>query len=59
MPRKPRLHADGAFYHRYQTREDARAAPYTYIEVFYSRKRLHFTLGYVSPIEYERITGVA
>jgi transposase InsO family protein len=32
----------------------ARAALFQYIEGFYNRRRLHSSLGYVSPVEYER-----
>lgn len=39
---------------RFKTREEARAKIFEYIEVFYNRKRLHSTLGYQSPIEYEK-----
>jgi transposase InsO family protein len=35
------------------TREEARASLFEYIEVFYNRQRLHSTLGYRSPVEYE------
>jgi len=38
---------------RYATREQARAAIFEYIEVFYNRKRLHSALGYVSPEAFE------
>jgi putative transposase len=38
----------------YQTREEARASIFEYIEVFYNRQRRHSTLGYVSPAEYEQ-----
>jgi putative transposase len=37
----------------FATREEARAALFDYIEVFYNRSRLHSTLGYLSPVEYE------
>jgi putative transposase len=37
----------------YATREQARAAIFEYIEVFYNRKRLHSALGYVSPEAFE------
>jgi putative transposase len=37
----------------FRTREEARLALFEYIEVFYNRKRLHSSLGYVSPAEYE------
>ena len=38
---------------RYQTREQARASIFEYIEVFYNRKRIHSSLGYVSPEQFE------
>lgn len=43
---------------KFNTIEEARAAIFEYIEIFYNRKRLHSTLGYVSPVEYERRNGV-
>jgi len=38
----------------FATREQARAALFDYIEVFYNRRRRHSSLGYLSPVEYER-----
>ena len=37
----------------YATREQARRSIFEYIEVFYNRKRLHSSLGYVSPEAFE------
>ena len=37
----------------FRSRRFARAAIFEYIEVFYNRVRLHSTLGYLSPSEYE------
>jgi transposase InsO family protein len=37
----------------YATHEQARASIFEYIEVFYNRKRLHSSLGYVSPETFE------
>jgi putative transposase len=34
-------------------REAAKAAIFEYVEVFYNRTRLHSSLGYMSPVEYE------
>ena len=36
------------------TKADLRTAVFDYIEVFYNRSRLHSTLGYLSPVEYEQ-----
>ena len=38
---------------RYATHDQARASIFEYIEVFYNRKRLHSSLGYVSPEMFE------
>ena len=39
---------------RYATRAEAKASIFEYIEVFYNRIRLHSSLGYRSPAEYEK-----
>ena len=44
---------------RFQGRDEARAAIFSYIEVFYNRQRLHQTLDYVSPVRYEAREAVA
>lgn len=38
----------------YRTRAEARASVFEYIEAFYNRQRLHSTLGYMSPVDFER-----
>ena len=38
---------------KWQTREEARAAVYKYIETWYNSRRLHSTLDYRTPIEFE------
>jgi transposase InsO family protein len=37
----------------FKTREEAMAAIFEYIEVWYNRERLHSSLGYKTPVEYE------
>jgi len=37
----------------YATRAEANPSIFEYIEVFYNRQRLHSTLEYRSPVEYE------
>jgi transposase InsO family protein len=45
---------------RYRTRDEARASVFEYIEAFYNRSRIHSTLGYLSPADFERArTNVA
>lgn len=39
--------------HDWQTRAEARSAIFRYIEGWYNRERLHSTLGYRSPAQYE------
>jgi len=40
--------------HRFQTRAKATQAIFEFIEVFYNRLRRHSSIGYVSPVEFER-----
>jgi putative transposase len=39
----------------YRSRDEARADVFDYIERFYNQQRRHSTLGYVSPVEFERV----
>ena len=43
----------------YRTRAQAKADVFDYIECFYNPTRRHSTLGYLSPIDFEREAGVA
>ncbi len=42
----------------YRTRAEAKADVFDYIERFYNPIRRHSTIGYISPIEFERKAGV-
>jgi len=39
----------------YRIRLDARADVFDYIERFYNRTRRHSTIGYVSPVDFEKV----
>ena len=47
------LKTEEVYLNHYATRDQARQAIFEYIEVFYNRKRLHSSLGYVSPEAFE------
>jgi putative transposase len=43
------------YHHAYRTRNEARPDLFYYIEAFYNRRRLHSSLDYLSPVEYEQL----
>lgn len=43
------------YQNNYQTRREAQRDIFEYIEIFYNRERLHSSLGYYSPEEYESL----
>ena len=43
----------------YRSRNEAKADVFDYIECFYNPKRRHSTIGYLSPMEFERQVGLA
>ena len=43
--------------HQFATHAQARTTIFEYIEVWYNRQRLHSSLGYLSPVEFERKHG--
>ena len=43
----------------YRTRDEARADVFDYIERFYNTTRRHSTIGYLSPVEFERRGALA
>jgi putative transposase len=42
-----------------RSRNEARADVFDYIARFYNPTRRHFTIGYISPVEFERKVGLA
>jgi putative transposase len=53
------LKAEWIYHFDFVTREQARLAIFDYVEGFYNPTRLHSTLRYQSPNEYERMTSAA
>jgi len=47
------------YWHNFNSRNEARTAIFDYIEVYYNRQRLHQTLNYQTPEQFERIRNVA
>ena len=43
----------------YRSRDEAKADVFDYIERFYNARRRHSTIGYLSPMEFERRAGFA
>ena len=43
----------------YRTRDDARAGVFDCVERFYEKGRRHSTIGYLSPVEFERKVGLS
>jgi putative transposase len=43
----------------YRTRDEAKADVFDYIERFYNPNHRHSTIGYLSPMEFERQAGLA
>jgi putative transposase len=39
---------------KYKTRQEAELSIFEYIELFYNRQRLHSSLNYMSPVDYEK-----
>ena len=48
------LKAELVYHEEYATRAQAAAAIFEYVECWYNRRRLHSSLGYRSPEQYER-----
>lgn len=49
------LKAEHANFYEYASRAEAAASLFEYIEVFYNRERIHSTLNYVAPAQFEQL----
>jgi len=47
------LKTELVYKYKFATRKEAMLAIFEYIEVFYNKKRIHSTLGYLSPVEFK------
>jgi len=52
------LKTEHVFFCKYKTRNEAMESIFEYIEVFYNRQRIHSTIGFTSPVEYEKMVAV-
>jgi putative transposase len=53
------LKTELVYFERYEKRQDAHLSIFEYIEIFYNRIRRHSSLGYVSPVDFERLNAAA
>jgi putative transposase len=54
-----RLKVELIYTQQFRSIEEAKSSIFEYIEVFYNRLRRHSSIGYVAPVEFERITAQA
>ena len=47
------LKTEHIYFHTYNTRQDVRTSVFEYIETFYNQRRLHSSLGGLSPLQFE------
>jgi len=53
------LKTELVYFEKYRTRAEARQSIFEYIEIFYNRVRRHSALGYVSPVDFGRLSMAA
>ncbi len=42
---------------KYQTRDEAKACIFEYINIFYNKQRSHSTLNYLAPVKFEEVNS--
>ena len=50
------LKTEALFHEDFKTREEARGFIFEWVEGFYNRNRIHSTLGYKTPVDFERLS---
>jgi len=48
------LKTEHVYFYHFKTRQEAICSIFEYVEIFYNRQRIHSTLGYLSPLEFEQ-----
>jgi transposase InsO family protein len=52
------LKTEHVYFCQFKSRQEAISSIFEYVEVFYNRQRIHSTLGYLSPLEFEQQRAV-
>jgi len=52
------LKTEHIFFHEFATRREAVQSIFEYVEIFYNRQRIHSTLNFVSPLEFEQQAAI-
>jgi len=53
------LKTELVYVEKFQTREEAKLKIFDYIEVFYNRQRTHSSIGYKTPVDFEKTKTVS
>ena len=53
------LKTELVYVEQFQTREEAKLKIFDYIEVFYNRQRLHSSINYKTPVDFEKLKTVS
>lgn len=51
-----KLKTEFIYHQQYNTIKEAELSVFEYIEIWYNRKRIHSSLGYHTPVEYESLS---